>query len=109
MSQAIRDQINSMTAEARELALRACLQPKVERDYLLICGRVQQLVATARVLKAKFLDSDPEAQESPLPDADDLDSYDDSPPPRQPAAPRRARPEPDRLQRARDRHTPRSI
>lgn len=99
MSAAIRDHINELTKKARALAMQSMLQPKSEREYLIACGKVQQLVADARELHAQFLEP-----EQPDPERDLLpDDADDAPPAR------RVRPQPDRLATHRQNHRPRSI
>lgn len=91
---AIEDQVRKLRAEAARLALATCLQPKSERDYLLACGRVQQMRAVADELEGRFLNEAPFQEE--LPDEED-------------PAPRRAAPQPDRLSRARVGHRPRQM
>ena len=104
MSAAIRDQINEMTKKARALAMQCMLQPKPEREYLLACGKVQQLLADARELKEKFLEPvQPDPERDLLPDDTDYPEAAGTPPAR------RVRPQPDRLATHRQNHRPRSI
>lgn len=100
---AIRDQITELANQARALAMATCLQPKTEREYLLACGKVQQLMADARALKERFIDPEVRASDREAEIPDDLDT-DDNPP-----APRRVVPQNDRLARSRAGHRPRSI
>jgi hypothetical protein len=97
---AMRDQINDMMKQARDLAMATMLQPKSEREYLLACGKVQQLVKGARELKARFIEEQQPDTEVDLPD-DPTDSED--------PAPRRVQPQQDRLARARAGHRPRQM
>jgi hypothetical protein len=102
MSAAVRDHINAMTKKARDIAMQAMLQPKSEREYLLACGKVQQLLADARELKEAFLEpAQPDPERDLLPDDSDY-------PEAAPAA-RRVRPQPDRLATHRQNHRPRQV
>lgn len=101
MNIAVRDQINEMTKRARDIAMQCMLQPKNEREYLIACGKVQQLLADARELKEKFIEPpQPDPERDLLPDSD----YPDQDP-----APRRVRPQPDRLATHRQNHRPRQV
>lgn len=102
MSAAVRDQINDMTRQARDIAMQTLLKPKSEREYLIACGKVQQLLADARELKEKFLEpAQPDPERDLLPD--DPGYPEDSPPAR------RVRPQPDRLATHRQNHRPRQV
>lgn len=108
MNQAIRELIKEMMEEAREIAFKAMMQPRAEREYMILCGRHQQLIADSKRLKERFLDPEQRAEHAEAELPDDLDTdVDFDPPPPQPQ--RRVRPQPDRLAQQRARHTPRSV
>ena len=91
---AIRAEIKRLRGEAAQLAHTTLNQPQETRDYLIRCGRYQQLLAQAKALEDTFF-KQPEP-ESDMPDSED-------------PAPRRVQPQSDRLNRHRANHRPRSM
>jgi hypothetical protein len=104
MNQAIREQIDDLLDQARKLSHQTLNTPKSEREYLLACGKYQQLLANARALKEQFLDPEQHSadRDTELPEEDATEEV-------RPVARPRAQPQPDRLARQRQRHVPRSI
>jgi hypothetical protein len=91
VSSAVRDEIKTLKLSAHRLALETCTKPKSEREYLVACGKVQQMLADAKALEDRFF-----APEMPDPETD-LDPDDDG------------RQRSNRVDAARARHRPRSM